>query len=102
MCNKKRYVQVGIGGRARFFYQAMAERFSDTCELTAICDINPIRMEYAKKNLMENFHYPEVKTYGVDEFEKMILEQKPDYVLVTSIDRTTISILSRLWKWAAM
>ena len=88
MCNKKRYVQVGIGGRARFFYQAMAERFSDTCELTAICDINPIRMEYAKKNLTENFHYPEVKTYGADEFEKMILEQKPDYVLVTSIDRT--------------
>ena len=28
MSNKKRYVQVGIGGRARFFYEAIAEKYS--------------------------------------------------------------------------
>lgn len=88
MNNKKKYVQVGVGGRARFFYQAIAKSFAETCELTAFCDINPLRLEYAKNSLVNDFHYPEVKLYGADEFEKMIEEQKPDYVIVTSIDRT--------------
>ena len=28
MNKKKRYVQVGVGGRARFFYEALAEKFA--------------------------------------------------------------------------
>lgn len=88
MSQKKRYVQVGIGGRARFFYQAIAGRFNETAEITAFCDLNRSRMEYAQKNLVEDFNYPKVTLYGADEFEKMIEEQKPDCVIVTSIDRT--------------
>ena len=88
MNKKKRYVQVGVGGRARFFYDAIAQDFSETSELTAFCDINRTRMEYAKKHLMEDFNYPEITLYGADEFDKMIEEQKPDCVIVTSIDRT--------------
>lgn len=85
---KKKYVQVGVGSRAQFFYRAIAERFSDTSEITAFCDINRTRLEYAKKDLVDRFNYPEVELYMADEFEKMIEEQKPDYVIVTSIDRT--------------
>ena len=88
MAKKTRYVQVGIGGRARFFYHAIAENFSETSEITAFCDINRTRMEYAQKYLMEKFDYPKVALYDVDEFDKMIEEQKPDCVIVTSIDRT--------------
>jgi len=85
---KKRYVQVGVGGRAGFFYKAIAGKYADTCELTAFCDINRVRMEYAQKVLKENFGYGDIKMYAAEEFEKMIEEQKPDYVIVTSIDRT--------------
>ena len=85
---KKRYVQVGIGGRARFFYTAVAKTYGDTSEITAFCDINRTRLEYAQKTLMEEYGYPKVALYGADEFDKMIEEQKPDYVIVTSIDRT--------------
>ena len=88
MNKKKRYVQVGVGGRARFFYEALAEKYADTCELTGFCDINRSRMEYAVKMLKEKFNYGGITLYDVDEFEKMIEEQKPDYVIVTSIDRT--------------
>jgi len=88
MDRKKRYVQVGVGGRARFFYEAIAGTFRDTSEITAFCDINRTRLEYAKKVLKDKFNYPDVALYGADEFEKMIMEQKPDYVIVTSIDRT--------------
>ncbi|MBE7055213.1 MAG: Gfo/Idh/MocA family oxidoreductase [Ruminococcaceae bacterium] len=85
---KKRYVQVGVGGRARFFYEAVASTYSETSEVTGFCDVNRTRMEYAVKVLEENYNYPAPKLYGADEFEKMIEEQNPDCVIVTSIDRT--------------
>ena len=88
MDRKKRFVQVGTGGRARFFYEALARQYSDTSELVAFCDINPIRLEYAQKTLTEEYGYPKVNLYGADEFEKMIEIEKPDCVIVTSIDRT--------------
>ncbi|MBE7051505.1 MAG: Gfo/Idh/MocA family oxidoreductase, partial [Ruminococcaceae bacterium] len=56
--------------------------------LTGFCDINRTRMEYAVKRLKDNYNYPAPTLYGADEFEKMIEEQKPDCVIVTSIDRT--------------
>ena len=85
---KKRYVQVGVGGRARMYYSALASTYSETSELLGFCDVNRTRMEYANKILKENFNYPEVEMYGIEDFEKMILEKKPDTVIVTSIDRT--------------
>lgn len=88
MAKKTRYVQVGAGSRARFFYCPIADRFSETSEITAFCDINRTRMEYAQKYLMEKYNYPKVDLYDADEFDKMIEEQKPDCVIVTSIDRT--------------
>lgn len=88
MGKKKRFVQVGVGGRARFFYEALAKDYSDTSEIVAFCDVNNVRLEFAQKNLKENFNYPEVNLYGADEFEKMIEVEKPDCVIVTSIDRT--------------
>lgn len=85
---KKRYAQVGLGGRARMFYKAIAESFSETSELVAICDINRTRLEYANEVLSTEFGYNKLPMYGADEFEKMIEETKPDVVIVTSIDRT--------------
>lgn len=85
---KKRFVQVGVGGRARMYYSALAGTYSESSELVGFCDVNRTRMEYANKILKEEFNYPEVEMYGIDEFEKMILDKKPDTVIVTSIDRT--------------
>ena len=85
--SKKKFVQVGIGGRARMYYQAIAETYSDTSEIVAFCDINFTRMQYAV-NVLEGLNYPAPQLYGADEFEKMLEEHKPDCVIVTSIDRT--------------
>lgn len=84
----KRYVQVGIGGRARFFYESLAETYRDTSDLVAFCDTNKKRMEYANSVLTEKLNYHPVKMYPAEDFEKMLDEQKPDTVIVTSIDRT--------------
>lgn len=88
MEKKKRYVQVGAGGRAMFFYKAIAKTFSETADLLAFCDINRSRLLYAREVLTKECGYHDVALYGADEFDKMIEEQKPDYVIVTSIDRT--------------
>jgi len=88
MAERKRYAQVGIGGRARFFYEAIAKDFKDTAQLVAFCDINQTRMDYANKVLREEFNAEPVSTYTADKFDEMIKNEKPDYVIVTSIDRT--------------
>lgn len=85
---KKRYAQVGLGGRARMYYTAIAGTFAETSELVAFCDVNQTRMDYANEVLAKEYGYPTLPTYTADEFEKMISETKPDVVIVTSIDRT--------------
>ena len=85
---KKRYAQVGIGGRAIMYYTAIAKDFNEYAELVGFCDINKKRMEYANRRLVNQLGYHAVPMYGADEFEKMIEETKPDVVIVTSIDRT--------------
>jgi len=84
---KKRFAQVGTGGRARFFYQAVASTYKETSELVAFCDVNQTRMDYANSYL-ESVGIPKVPTYKHYEFDKMIEETKPDCIIVTSVDRT--------------
>lgn len=88
MSQKKTYVQVGVGGRARFFYEALATTYRDTAELLAFCDTNQTRMDYANQSLNEQYDHPEVPTYKIQEFDQMITDHKPDFVIVTSVDRT--------------
>lgn len=88
MSSKKRYAQVGTGGRARFFYEAIAGKYHETSELVAFCDVNQVRMNYANKVLTEKYNYKELPTYKANQFEEMIKKEKPDIIIVTSIDRT--------------
>ena len=84
---KKTYVLVGTGGRARMFYEALVKTYKTTSTLKAVCDINQTRMDYTNNAIKEMGGSP-VKTYHADKFDEMINEQKPDTVIVTSIDRT--------------
>jgi predicted dehydrogenase len=88
MSHKKKYVLVGTGGRAEFFYAAIATEFKETAELLAFCDINQTRMDYANQLLEEKYKHSSVNTYISTDFDRMIELEKPDSVIVTSIDRT--------------
>ena len=85
---RKKYVLVGPGGRAEFFYGAMVKDYQDTCELVAFCDVNQTRMDYANQLLEEKYDHPKINTYKGDEFDEMIRAEKPDIVIVTTVDRT--------------
>jgi len=84
----KKYVLVGTGGRAQFFYGALAKEYKETCDLVAFCDINKTRMNYANQILEEKYDHPKINTYLSNEFDDMIEKEKPDFVVVTSVDRT--------------
>jgi predicted dehydrogenase len=83
----KRYAQVGTGGRAAFFYEAIAGTYRETSELVAFCDVNPTRMALANRAI-SGYGASPVPTFTPDRFDEMIRTTKPDVVIVTSIDRT--------------
>ena len=83
---KKRYVQVGTGGRARFFYESVASDFKETSEMVGFCDMSQTRMNFANVLLARHGHQ-KVPTYMHTDFDKMLDEQKPDAVIVTTTDR---------------
>lgn len=85
---KTRYAIVGTGGRAEFFYGSMVKDFQDTSELVAICDINQTRMNFTNDLLSSKYEYHAVPTYKADQFEEMIRQEKPDVIIVTTVDRT--------------
>jgi predicted dehydrogenase len=95
---KKKYVQVGIGGRARMYYEAIASTFKDRAEILAFCDISRTRMNYANKLLTEKYGVAPAKLYDYTEFDAMLDDIKPDCVIVTSVDRTHHDYIIRSMK----
>ncbi|PZE22099.1 Gfo/Idh/MocA family protein [Paenibacillus xerothermodurans] len=87
MSNRKKYALIGTGGRAGFFYNAIARDFRDSSELVAFCDVNQTRMDFANKSVGE-FGVGPLPTYKAHDFDRMIEETKPDVVIVTTVDRT--------------
>ena len=47
------YAQVGIGGRARMYYEALCTEYADTSELVAFCDLSQTRMDYANRVIQD-------------------------------------------------
>jgi predicted dehydrogenase len=84
---KKRYAMIGTGGRAIFFYTAIARDYKSTSETVALADTNQTRMNFANSKL-EALGHGRVPTFLAADFDKMIQDTKPDEVIVTTIDRT--------------
>ncbi len=82
---KKRYVQVGLGGRHAMFRDAILKEHGERAEYLAVCDSNPGRLELAR-TVIENEFDTKIAVYAAAEFDRMIEEQKPDCVIVTTKD----------------
>lgn len=90
----KKYAVVGTGGRAGLYLEAVARDYKDTSNFVAFCDTNKTRMQHANK-IVQKFGHTEVPMWGVEDFDTMINECKPDVVIVTSIDRTHHKYITR-------
>lgn len=82
----QRYAIVGVGSRASFYYSAIIQDFPESAKLVALCDVNQTRMDFANENISKYGVAP-VPTYKSEDFDKMVAEQKPHAVIVTTIDR---------------
>lgn len=84
---RKRYVIVGVGGRHVMYQEAIEVTYRQHAELVGICDVNAGRMEVARARSRANGTTPP-PAYAAADFERMIAETKPDYVIVTTVDAT--------------
>ena len=85
---RKKYVQVGTGGRCSMYLNALCGDFKDAGELVGLCDTNQTRMDYWNNELQKKYGIAPLPTYKAQDFDRMIAELKPDKVIVTSMDRT--------------
>ncbi|NLX43782.1 MAG: Gfo/Idh/MocA family oxidoreductase, partial [Chloroflexi bacterium] len=83
---RKRYVQIGVGGRSMMYSRAIVETYRDNCELVAICDINPGRLALRQQWAAERG--AQVAVYDAADMERMLEECRPDAVIVTTVDGT--------------
>jgi len=82
---RKRYAVVGVGSRARMFTGAITGTYKDRNEIVAVCDRNPGRAALAVRKISAT-GTGTPKAYAPDDFERMIREAKPQFVIVTTTD----------------
>ena len=76
----KKYVIAGASGRAYYlFAKSLKESFSDCAQVTGVFDPNPLRAEKFKEI------DPDYRIYT--DFDLMLEREKPDAVIVTTVDR---------------
>ncbi|KQW93544.1 oxidoreductase [Massilia sp. Root418] len=82
---RKRYAVVGVGSRARMFTGAITGTYRERNEIVAVCDRNPGRAALAVKKITAT-GASAPKAYAPDDFERMIRDTKPQFVIVTTTD----------------
>lgn len=79
---KMKLALVGLGVRGvNMFGRDVQQAYKDQIQFVGLCDINPGRVEFAKKHIGVN-------SPGYTDFDRMLKEQKPDVVIVTTMDST--------------
>lgn len=81
---KKKYAQIGLGGRSSMYREAILKEFSKTSELVAVCDRNKGRIDLAIKGAEKRG--AKIPGYNAEEFDRMISETQPDCIIVTTMD----------------
>jgi predicted dehydrogenase len=70
------------------YIDAMVHDFPKHARLEALCDLSQKRMDWQNMRLRELFGAAPIKTYRAEQFDQMIREVTPDWVIVTSMDST--------------
>lgn len=82
---QRRYASIGVGSRNRMYQQAIWGPHKAHALLVAAVDVNPGRLSLVQKNAgAKGAAAPTV--YLAGDFDKMLREQKPDVVIVTTPD----------------
>lgn len=86
---KIRLALVGTGHRGSGFWGSnLITSFGEVVEFVGLCDINPGRLSYVKDMM-------KVSCPTFTDFDKMLSDTKPDYVIVTTVDSTHDDLIVR-------
>src|SRR5262245_41637820 len=88
MSSPTRYAVVGTGYRATMYLDAIAGEYRNVAQLVGFCDSCQARMDFHNQRIAEQFKAPPVARFMSEEFDQMIRQTKPDWVIVTSPDHT--------------
>lgn len=91
---RRRFAIVGCGSRHQMYQEAIETTYKDHAQLVALCDLNPGRLELARQLSAKN-GAPVPPGYAHTDFDKMIRETKPDFVIVTTVDATHADYIVR-------
>ena len=83
--SRKRYAVIGVGSRARMFTNAITGPFRDGNEVVAVLDKNAGRVAHAVRTIAAT-GASTPRPYGVADFDRMLKETRPEYVIVTTPD----------------
>lgn len=84
--SRHRYAIVGTGGRAAMYVDATCGRYAESAELVALCDPSETRMRFHNERLAHKYGLDHRPAYGVEAFDDLVREQRPDTVIVTTVD----------------
>ena len=87
MSQRKRYAQVGLGGRHDMYRESILGQFREHREMVGLCDNNEGRIELARSRVRDA-HGVDLPGYKAEDFDRMIAETSPDVVIITSKDCT--------------
>jgi predicted dehydrogenase len=87
LSRRRRYAQVGTGWRARMYQDAIQRTYGGSAELVGVCDLNPGRLEVARRRSVANGGTAP-RGYLAADFERMLRETMPDVLIVTTVDGT--------------
>ena len=82
----RRYAIVGLGSRAEMYLKAIETDYKQYAQLVGICDVNPGRLEFARKKSETRGVKPPT-AYAPADFEKMLRDNNVDTCIVTTVDQ---------------
>ena len=82
--NVTTYAIVGLGGRSGIYLDALSQKYAACHRIVALCDRNAGRLSLAAKS--PNIAALSPKLYGEKDFDRMIIENRPDTVIVVCPD----------------
>jgi predicted dehydrogenase len=83
---RTRYALVGTGSRATMYIDAICGTYSRHCDLVGLCDTSSVRIAYHNHRLADRYQRAEVPGYPASQFDLMLTQQRPDVVIVTTVD----------------
>jgi predicted dehydrogenase len=86
---RRRYAIVGTGVRGIGMWgRPIVQQYKDVVELVGLCDINPLRVEVAKRQIG-------AACPTFTDFDRMLDQARPDLLMVTTVDGTHSDFIVR-------